>query len=224
MRFSISAPHLSTVLKQRPAACWLFALFACGGLALFSVLWIDRPVAEFAHAHSPTVSMLQHAARLPDGLLVMAIFAPFAAALLAGSRWPFRPLTEVATLCGFSVLWTTCTVEFLLKRSFGRSGPGAWLNDRIYTLHPFGGRTEPLRDFPSGEAALLAAVLSILWNFYPRWRALYVFVFCAESFLLVLLNWHFVSDTLAGGFVGASIGAAVTKLWRRRDLAEDNNV
>ena len=203
-------------------AQWLALLLACSALILIAVAFVDRPIADFSHAHFHLPHLLGHIARLPDALLAIAIFAPIAAVVAPRSRRSAQGLVQVALLCGLSLLWTACTTEFLLKRVFGRTGPAAWLNTGAYSFHLLGGRVEWLRDFPSGEAALVAAVLSVLWCLHPRWRAVYVLAFCTESLLLVVLTWHFVSDVLAGGFVGSSIGIAITTLWNRRENSLSN--
>jgi hypothetical protein len=46
------------------------------------------------------------------------------------------------------------------------------------------------------------AVVSILWLNYPRLRVLLALAAALEAFLLVDLQWHFLGDVLAGGFVG----------------------
>jgi membrane-associated phospholipid phosphatase len=51
-----------------------------------------------------------------------------------------------------------------------------------------------------------AALLSVLWIAYPRWRALYLAAGVAVGVALVGLNYHFFSDILTGAFVGGTVG------------------
>jgi membrane-associated phospholipid phosphatase len=67
--------------------------------------------------------------------------------------------------------------------------------------------------FPSGHAAVMMAILSIFWMFWPRYRLLYVAIMLLLCLVLVVGSWHFISDVLAGAFLGASAGVAVRACW-----------
>jgi membrane-associated phospholipid phosphatase len=58
--------------------------------------------------------------------------------------------------------------------------------------------------------------MSVLWIYYPQWRALYALVVAAVVAGLIGANYHFLSDIIAGGFVGCSSGWMATALWRTR--------
>ena len=64
--------------------------------------------------------------------------------------------------------------------------------------------------FPSGHMAAACGVLSVLWFWYQRLRGLWVIAVGAG---LVGLNYHFLSDVLAGSFLGSSIGWMATAIW-----------
>jgi hypothetical protein len=65
--------------------------------------------------------------------------------------------------------------------------------------------------------AITCAVISVLWNYYPAGRPFYVVAALAAATGLVGANYHFLSDAIAGGFVGISSGWMVTTLWKAHE-------
>jgi membrane-associated phospholipid phosphatase len=116
-----------------------------------------------------------------------------------------------AWLCGFSVLGADA-VKNQLKYVFGRTWPDSWdpqitsfIRDNVYGFNFFThGRS--FESFPSGHAAVAASIMSVLWLLYPRLRIVWVLCLVTADMGLVLLNLHFLSDVIAGTFVGISSG------------------
>ena len=48
--------------------------------------------------------------------------------------------------------------------------------------------------------------MSVLWIRYPRFRALYAAAIAAVAIGLVGADYHFLSDIIAGGFIGTTTG------------------
>jgi membrane-associated phospholipid phosphatase len=67
--------------------------------------------------------------------------------------------------------------------------------------------------FPSGHMTAICAALAVLWAWYPCWRALWVLMGLGVGTALVGGNFHFLSDVIAGAFVGVSTGWIVTAMW-----------
>jgi membrane-associated phospholipid phosphatase len=99
--------------------------------------------------------------------------------------------------------------------AFGRYWPETWIDDNpsligdgAYGFHPFHGGTA-YRSFPSGHTARILAVATIVWIGYPRWRWACVLSSLAVAAGLIGMNYHFVGDVIAGGFVGGIVGAYI---------------
>ena len=60
-------------------------------------------------------------------------------------------------------------------------------------------------------------MIAVLWIYYPKWRALYALAVLAVATGLIGANYHFVSDVIAGGFVGISSGWMLTSLWKAHE-------
>lgn len=193
-------------------ARWLMAGLALAAIPLF-ILVVDRPLTEFLAAHPlPGLSFI---VRLPRVFFLLALAAPFFAKRLSSTARP-AAWKRGLLLLSISVLWSMVVVELVLKRLAGRVGPDAWLDRHQYGFHWFAGRSVRFQSFPSGEAALLMATIGILWVLYPKARWLYVLAFLVEGVALVTLRWHFASDVLAGGVIGACGAALAFRFVDRR--------
>ena len=100
-----------------------------------------------------------------------------------------------------------------LAYAFGRYWPETWINgnpsligDAAYGFHPFH-HGVAYDSFPSGHTARTLAVATVVWIAYPRWRWVCGLASLAVAVDLLGLDYHFVGDVIAGGFVGGIIGA-----------------
>jgi len=131
-------------------------------------------------------------------------------------------LQNCALLCSLSLIVAELT-KAQLKLVFGRTWPDtfrdnnpSFLRDGVYGFNLFHGG-HAYASFPSGHTAVTCAVISVLWVYYPAWRWLYVLAVLAVAVGLIGANYHFVSDVIAGGFVGVSTGWMLTSLWKAHE-------
>jgi membrane-associated phospholipid phosphatase len=110
-----------------------------------------------------------------------------------------------------------------LKFAFGRTWPETWtrnnlsfIRDGAYGFHPFHGGGG-YASFPSGHTTMICTVMTVLWICYPRFRAVYALCMAAVAIGLVGANFHFLSDVIAGGFLGVSAGWVGVALWEIGD-------
>lgn len=202
---------------------WLFALVLVALAVVISYYWLDRPIALFVHSQLPRYSrvLLEPVTYIPNPLIWVGSIAFVALGIrgLAG-----RPLSKIQTailLCSVSLMIAE-TIKSELKFVFGRTWPETWrqnypsfIHDGIYGFNWFHGG-DAYQSFPSGHITAIGAVASVLWIYYPRLRAIYLIVTLAVLVSLVGSNFHFLSDTIAGTFVGASTGLMVTISFNRR--------
>jgi len=106
-----------------------------------------------------------------------------------------------------------------LKFAFGRTWPETWINNNpsligngTYGFNPFHGGSG-YNSFPSGHTTAVCAVAAVLWFAYPKLRPLWVLMVIAVGVGLIGADYHFVSDIVAGGFLGASTGWLAVVLW-----------
>jgi membrane-associated phospholipid phosphatase len=189
------------------------------GMVLVGIchLFVDRPTAWFVHDHRcwsadfwrwpPLVSeWLKNAAILTVMPLVL--------------WWAWKPGGRLQTT--LLAIGATCIVTGVLKQvlkcAAGRYWPESWthhnpslIGSGAYGFHPF--HCGPAYEsFPSGHAAVTCAVMAVLWVSYPRWRWLCAFYGAFLCVSLVGMNYHFVSDVIAGAMLGSITGVYTARL------------
>ena len=108
-------------------------------------------------------------------------------------------------------MWATAT-ETIFKRIFGRaSADPAYVQNHFHGFHFLHGGF-PWDAFPSGTATVSAAIASVLWIVAPRWRAIGVLLVLLLCIAVVVTNYHWVGDVIAGVFLGTSIGWMTVRL------------
>jgi membrane-associated phospholipid phosphatase len=121
----------------------------------------------------------------------------------------------VLILCECSILLAKALVA-VMKLIFGRTWPQygtpSLIRDGVYGFNFFHGGRE-FEAFPSGHTASVCALVVVLWLCYPRFRLIYVACIAAMAIPLVVANYHFLSDVIAGGFLGSSTALLVASLW-----------
>jgi membrane-associated phospholipid phosphatase len=200
---------------------WLLALLLTAAAVVVCYLWLDRPIALLVHAHRAQRETFARLTYFPDPLLPLA-----AAAFVAFGLWALagRPLSKIVTagvLCSISLIVTEA-IKGQLKFAFGRLWPDTWvennpsfIDDGAYGFNFFHGGPG-YASFPSGHTAVTCALISVLWIMFPKLRPVYTLAVLAVTVGLIGANYHFLSDVIAGGFVGASTGWMTAALWQAR--------
>ena len=96
-------------------------------------------------------------------------------------------------------------LKSILKHQVGR------INTRFWLLHPgfqefhlFHG-SRNYSGFPSGHMAVFTVLITALWRFYPRYRPTYVVFLSVLAAALIVTDYHFLSDVIAGAYLGLMV-------------------
>ena len=113
---------------------WLLALLLTTLVVVICYLWIDRPLALLAHAHSGQRETFASLTHIPDVLNPAAAiaFVAFGLWVLGG-----RSLSKVLTagvLCSISLIVGE-TIKSQLKFVFGRLWPDTWVQNNPSFIH-----------------------------------------------------------------------------------------
>jgi membrane-associated phospholipid phosphatase len=193
---------------------WLLAFAACAILTVLAILFIDRPVAEIVQT-LPWARAL----RAPTlGAPVLVVFAALALLVCGAFALNGRPLARWATtamLAALSLGWSEFVIEILLKPVFGRPHPSLLISQNQFHFAWFHGDMNT--SFPSGHTGQIVSIATVLWLLYPQWRTVYAITTIAVMLALILGNWHFVGDVIAGAFIGASSALIIVSLWKVRE-------
>jgi membrane-associated phospholipid phosphatase len=191
-------------------------LVMSGFLIPVSYEWLDRPLAEFFHtvAQRPHGGYFAVVLEGPNPLVgLAAVMLVLSAVWMIVLRQGLGFYPRIGLAAGIAGLLADA-VKSELKFVFGRTWPDSWkgqhpsfLADGAYGFHLFrhGGAYQ---SFPSGHMAVACAILAVLWVYLPAWRPVTVCIAVAIGAALVVGNFHFLSDVLAGVLLGTLVAWA----------------
>ena len=199
------------------AGC-LIAILVC-------IAYVDRPIAEYAHAVTKLNEPFYKAlTKLVDPVppLAATTAAGFGIAAFFGVR-P-GPLGQTALRIAIAILIAVAIKE-QIKVFAGRSWPETWTNnnlsyikDGVYGfefMRGLGGRGCALfHSFPSGHMTVMsAAAVGLALNFpILKWLAPIPVALVAIG--MIGADYHWVSDLIAGTLLGSASALAVHRLGR----------
>lgn len=159
-----------------------------------------------------------------------------------GGRFSFTAPPSIRSVVVWSALSSSASRDFACRHSSERGGndhsqtdsqvylwaPSTrlWienngsLEDRDFAfrwLHGF----HPYDSFPSGHMAIACTLASLTWFFLPKWRWLSAASAAIIAVCLIITNYHFVGDIIAGGFIGWLGGAWSVQCMPRSILPTD---
>jgi membrane-associated phospholipid phosphatase len=197
---------------------WVLLVVAA---VVYSVVYLDRPVSRFCERMFGYFTWADNFTDAPSFFhpIALLLFGIFLIRRFAAQ--PFgKP--DIICLLGDASLLLSDFITGRLKYVFGRTWPKygypSYLRQDVYGFNPFHSGVA-YQSFPSGHVAALCSVLVVLWILYPRFRALYALTALGSSAGLIAMNYHFLSDTIAGGLVGTLIGALCVFAWQRWSLS-----
>ena len=195
---------------------WLFAMLASAVVAAFSFKHVDLPVAVAVYPLSKHIA--GSGAGLGSAVLLTfeaAIFLTVAA--IRVTRGKVSPLSKaVAVACVASICAYAINAS-VLKVFFGVPNPAALFGGARHVATFLGG--SPDSSFPSGHMVLAGAFGGVLMRLYPKTILALSGLLLAGAVVLVVGGWHFVSDVVAGTFVGVSAGILAGEIWLAHELA-----
>jgi len=132
----------------------------------------------------------------------------------------------------FQLIAITIPLTFLLKSSLkhvvGRIDTRFWLlHPGFKEFHWFHGGGY-YTSFPSGHMAVFMALVIALWMFYPRYQSAYIGFLSVLALALIITNYHFISDVIAGAYLGflvnyfTNLGLSILSKGRMRTGESDH--
>jgi len=200
----------------------LIATAFCIGAVLICYFWIDRPVAFFVYDHR--INKIQVFRWLTYPPPEVQNWSALALTILMvrrawGSFLRWQKTLFVACLS----LIVADDFRISLGDVFGRYWPETWTHDNpsligtgTYGFHPFQ-RGDDVGSFPSGHATRILAFATVWLIAIPRNRILQIVVIVLSASMLVSLvamNYHFVSDVIAGSVLGGIVAMYAAQLAR----------
>jgi len=186
----------------------LVLLLGCAVVVL-SFAYLDVPIARW---------FSQNLGHLGAGLSSATLLSLDAATalFLVAERLVRGQLSAMSKTLAIACLTSMCAYavnDGVLKLFFGVPNPSrVLLEGARHTFHFLSGDRDS--SFPSGHMVLAGSFAGVFMRLYPSsiWPTCALLLF--GSMLLIVGDWHFASDVIAGAFLGVSTGALAGELWR----------
>jgi len=197
--------HFSVVIR-----IWSASLVACAAIVAFAFLRVDMPVALYFwnvdHLRSPlntafgsTVILSAEAA-----VILIAVFKR----LLRGH------ISVVGERLAVACLVSMCAYvvnDHIVKVFFGVPNPADVMQGAGHSFNLWMGSESS--SFPSGHMVLAGAFAGFFMRLYKASIWLFAALLLIAAGLLLVGDWHFLSDIIAGAFLGTSAGILAGEGW-----------
>jgi membrane-associated phospholipid phosphatase len=186
------------------------------------VFYVDRTVAGFFDTHVRHTELWRYLDRFLRPFLFVLVAALFF--LLGAGGWilsgrKLAAWTRTPLLCSWSAMWGLAA-ETVFKGISGRSWPDpAYVQNHLYGFHFLQGDPRASA-FPSGHTIIATAIVTVLWITIPRLRIPSVLLALVIVSVLIVNNFHWISDVIAGAYLGALIGWMTVHLLRPASLTD----
>jgi membrane-associated phospholipid phosphatase len=197
--------HLPVVVR-----IWLLSFAVCAGVVVLSFTRIDVPMALSFWKVGRFLSPLNEAfgSAIILSIESAAVLVLILARLVRGHISPFGEALAIAcaaSICAYGIN------SDVLKLLFGVPNPAAVMHGARHTVNFWTGSGNS--SFPSGHMVLAGAFAGVLMRLYRAsiWPLSALLLLAAG--LLIVGDWHFLSDVVAGTFLGVSAGILAGEGW-----------
>jgi membrane-associated phospholipid phosphatase len=227
-RLAVTATKLVQFLRRSSASTgrrWIGFNLLCLAAIAVSILWLDRPLAEYFHTPDDRLTAcfiwfaqfgLGWWGLAPSGILTLALLSLARAPRFAETRerltaWALVPFFVFASeaLAGLA--------GDLVKIAIGRTRPKLWFSDGLFT---WGGPAWQADhwSFPSGHTLNAAALASALYLLWPRHVAGYVLFAGLIALCRVGADQHYLSDTIGSIWLAILASFYIRGIYRRSGI------
>jgi membrane-associated phospholipid phosphatase len=194
---------------------WCFLLAATLIAVAVCIYFVDVPLAMMflrgSHRLSHIGNSLGSEVLVAGEVVVMAVLA--IVRLVRGKLPPFFKAVFIACCASLSAFVAN---DYVFKIVFGRLNPGDFFagpSDGVF--HFFQGTYRS--SFPSGHMVMATSFAAAMMRLEPRTRLVLIVLLGIGASLLLLGEWHFLSDVVAGVFVGGTVGFVAGELWAEHE-------
>ena len=203
--------------RVKAARIWFAVMLATAALVAFAFKHVDLPVlavvAPYSHHFEGMGKGLASAFLLTFEALVFLELA--LTRVVRGTLSPLGKATAVACISSICAYAINASV---LKVVFGVLPPWFVLHGIPHAAHFLQGTADS--SFPSGHMALAGAFAGVLMRHYAKSILPLAGLLALAGGLLIAGSWHFVSDVVAGTFVGVTAGLLAAEVWLAHERAQ----
>jgi membrane-associated phospholipid phosphatase len=189
---------------------WLLVLLICTALALLSFSTLDVPTARYFWM----LGRFLHPLNKPLGAPIILAIEAAVSVILVLARLVRGHLSLLAETVAVACLTSICAYavnSHVLKPLFGVPNPSAVMHGAHHAFHWWKGSA--MSSFPSGHMVLAGSLAGVFMRVYRVSRWPLGLLLALAAVLLVVGDWHFVSDIIGGTFLGISAGLLAGQGW-----------
>jgi membrane-associated phospholipid phosphatase len=189
---------------------WLFSLLACAAVVLLSFTRIDVPTAQYFWRIGRFLTPLDK----PFGPAVMLSVESAVVLLLLLARLVRGHTSLFGEVLAIACLTSICAHAInsdVLKPFFGVPSPAEVIEGGRHTFNFLRGSEDS--SFPSGHMVSVGAFAGVFMRFYSASIRSVAALLVLIAGLLIIGDWHFLSDVVAGTFLGVSAGILAGEGW-----------
>ncbi|KIL98098.1 phosphoesterase PA-phosphatase related [Paramagnetospirillum magnetotacticum MS-1] len=203
-----------------------WATLYCALAVVIGYFLLDRPLARWLKAHvsgdfegfwkTITYLGLGGVWMIPAGLLTLGLILSSLAAPGLEKRARLR---RAAWVPGFLFLSMAISgiAGNIIKMLVGRTRPAALFDSNLYDFVPLT-RGYLTNSFPSGHSQAAFAAMTALALIFPRYDLAFITIALLVALSRVLTTVHFLSDAVAGAWLGAMVSVALYSLLTARGI------
>lgn len=209
-----SRQHSERALERKilrfPDLIWLLSLLICTLAVALAFVYLDVPIAHRIHGLLGSAESLgkELASTVLLGVEAAVALALVCIRITRGHLSRFGEATALACLtsiCAYAIN------DSILKLFFGVPSPAAVLHGTRHAFHLLTGSSSS--SFPSGHMVLAGAFAGVFMRLYRTSILPLSALLLIAAVLLIAGDWHFVSDVIAGTFLGVSAGLLAGEVW-----------
>lgn len=189
---------------------WVLFLVGCAAVAALSFMTLDVPVAYRVWRVGRHLSSMSAAF---GATIILTLEATVVLSLIV-ARLTRGHISRFGEALGVACLASICAYgvnDQVLKPFFGVLPPAQVLQGARHALNLARGLATG--SFPSGHMVLAGAFAGVFMRLYRGSIRLFSGLLLLAAALLVVGDWHFISDVIAGTFLGVSAGFLAGELW-----------
>jgi membrane-associated phospholipid phosphatase len=189
---------------------WGLSFVVCAAAAALSFVTLDVPVARGLWPFSHHLSSMSAAF---GATIILTLEATVVLSLVV-ARLTRGHISRFGEALGVACLASICAYgvnDQVLKPFFGVLPPADMVNGATHAFNLAVGVA--IASFPSGHMVLAGAFAGVFMRLYRVSIGLLSGLLLLAAALLVLGDWHFISDVIAGAFLGVSAGVLAGELW-----------
>jgi membrane-associated phospholipid phosphatase len=215
-------PHddaLSAGKHLRYDSALLIALVPVALTTYYCIGHLDIAVAEFVRRYLyASKEWGDLTSSIPDALLILVVCVTVGSYSLFRYRASHYGIDAPAVM--YKMLANAAPASYIvksfLKYAFGRINTREWLHaPQEYGFHWFSGAVHH-SGFPSGHMLVVTAMVAVVWRFHPHRRPACLGLLLLLALAMIATNYHFVSDVIAGAYVGLVVEACTCRVAGRK--------